>query len=236
MKNPAPLIAHFLGQADSRSRLSRAWILCNIAAALVLAGCAKNPADDKTAAEVKAPGSNAAARVAPQAGARTYIITEDSTIGFVGSKVTGRHNGGFKKFSGQFAMAEGAFSGSGHKLVIEMNSIWADNEKLTGHLKSPDFFNVSAFPQATFELISAEKIDGSNVGSKVTLTGNLTLHGVTKQISFPAELSVQGDQVQLKAEFFIKRYDFGIKYRGKADDLIRDEVVIKLDVKAAAKA
>lgn len=207
------------------------WMSLNLSAALILAGCAKNPADDKPAAEVKEPSTNAVAKTAPQPGARTYTIAQDSTIGFVGSKVTGRHNGGFKKFSGQFALADGALSGSGHKVVIEMDSTWADNEKLTGHLKTPDFFNVSAFPQATFELTSSEKIEGS----KVKLTGTLTLHGVTKQISFPAELSVQGDQATLKAEFFIKRFDFDIKFPGKANDLIRDEVVIKLDIKAVAQ-
>jgi len=202
-----------------------------LAAALGLAACAKNPADTATPAEVKEPGAQPKASATPLPGARVFTITPDSTIGFVGSKVTGSHHGGFKKFSGEFSLAGGALTGSGHKLVIDMDSTWADNEKLTGHLKSPDFFNAAAFPQATFELTSSEKIDES----KVKLTGNLTLHGVTKQISFPADLSVQGQQAALKAEFFIKRFDFAIKYPGKADDLIRDEVVIKLDVKAVAK-
>ena len=223
---------HSAVRSSSRSPMaSIPWMSLNLAAVIVISGCAKNPADDKTAAEVSEPSNKTVTKSAPQAGARTYTITEDSTIGFVGSKVTGRHNGGFKKFSGQFALAGGALSGSGHKVVIDMDSTWADNERLTGHLKSPDFFNAGAFPRATFELTTSEKTGGSNV----KLTGNLTLHGVTKQISFPAELSVQGDRATLKAEFFIKRFDFTIKYPGKANDLIRDEVVIKLDVKAAAK-
>lgn len=196
------------------------------------AGCAKNPADGTTAAEVKSPSSSSAAKSAPAAGAKVFTISEDSTIGFTGSKVTGSHNGGFKKFSGQFAVANGVISGSGHKLTIEVDSLWADNDRLTGHLKTPDFFDPAAFPQAIFELTSSEKADGG----KVKLTGNLTLHGVTKQISFPAELNVQGNQATLKAEFFIKRFDFGIKFAGMANDLIRDEVVIKLDVKGVAKS
>ena len=212
--------------------LAIAWSTFGLAAAVILAGCAKNPAEGKTAAEVKEPSSNAVAEPAPQSSARTYTITEDSTIGFFASKVTGSHNGGFKKFSGEFALADGSITGSGHKVVIEMDSTWADNPRLTGHLKSPDFFNAAVFPQATFELTSSEKI----AGSKVKLTGNLTLHGVTKQISFPAELTADGVRAALKAEFFIKRFDFTIKYPGKANDLIRDEVVIKLDVKAMAKA
>ena len=219
--------------AKTHSTVVSACLSLNLAAAVILAGCAKNPAEGKTEAEVKDPDKSAAAKLAASSpGARVYTITEDSTIGFHASKVTGSHNGGFKKFSGQFALADGALICANSKILIEMDSTWADNDRLTGHLKTPDFFNVAAFPQATFELTSSEKLDGS----KVKLTGNLTLHGVTKQISFPAELSVNADQAALKAEFFIKRFDFAIKYPGKANDLIRDEVVIKLDVKAVAKA
>ena len=66
------------------------------------------------------------------------------------------------------------------------------------------------------------------------MTGNLTLHGVTKSISFNPEVSITDSEVTLKAEFDIMRFDFGIVYKGQADNLIRDEVVIKLDVKATA--
>jgi polyisoprenoid-binding protein YceI len=218
-------------RGKTSSVIASFWLSFTLAGALVFPGCAKNPADGKTAAEVKDPGSNPTTTTAPQPTARAYTLTEDSTIGFFASKVTGSHNGGFKKFSGDFALAAGALTGSGHKVIIEMDSAWADNDRLTGHLKSPDFFNVRAFPQAIFELTSSEKAGAS----KVKVTGNLTLHGVTKQISFPADLTAQGDQVVLKAEFFIKRFDFGIKYPGKANDLIRDEVVIKLDMKATAR-
>jgi polyisoprenoid-binding protein YceI len=68
------------------------------------------------------------------------------------------------------------------------------------------------------------------------VTGNLTLHGVTKQISFPADIKVSEAAVEVGAEFFINRFDFGIQYPGKANDLIRKEVVLKLKVKAAPAA
>jgi polyisoprenoid-binding protein YceI len=64
------------------------------------------------------------------------------------------------------------------------------------------------------------------------VTGNLTLHGITKQISFPAQIQVTEDAVNVTAEFFLNRFDFDIKYAGKADDLIRKEVVLKLKVSA----
>jgi polyisoprenoid-binding protein YceI len=68
-----------------------------------------------------------------------------------------------------------------------------------------------------------------------TVKGKLTLHGVSKIVTFPATIALSGKEVSGKAEFSINRKDFGIAYAGKADDLIRDGVVLKIDVKAAAQ-
>jgi polyisoprenoid-binding protein YceI len=65
------------------------------------------------------------------------------------------------------------------------------------------------------------------------LTGNLALHGVTNSISFPAQVQISDAAVTLTAEFAINRKDFNITYPGKPDDLIRDNVVLKLNVNAA---
>jgi polyisoprenoid-binding protein YceI len=92
-------------------------------------------------------------------------------------------------------------------------------------LKSPDFFDVARVPTATFRSteIRAE-------GEGHTITGDLTLHGVTKRISFPATLAVTDAQISANAEFSINRQDFGIAYPGMPDDLIRDLVVVKLSL------
>ena len=75
--------------------------------------------------------------------------------------------------------------------------------------------------------------EGIVEGDGYSVTGTLDLHGVTKNISFPATIEVSDDGVRAQAEFVIKRFDFGIVYPGKADDLIRDEVVIRLDLQAS---
>ena len=70
-------------------------------------------------------------------------------------------------------------------------------------------------------------------GSTHSITGNLTLHGVTKSIAFPAKVAIaENGGVTFDTEFAINRKDFGIVYPGKTDDLIRDEVVLRLNVKA----
>ena len=65
------------------------------------------------------------------------------------------------------------------------------------------------------------------------MTGNLELHGVKKAITFPATITVTADSVSMESEFAFDRADFGITYPGPADNLIRDEVVLKLSVHAA---
>jgi len=190
-------------------------------------GCS-NPADKVPAATVSNTNSTETAS-APAAATRTYAITPDgSSVEFVGSKVTGSHRGGVKKFDGQLAVVDGHLANSGSKVVIDTTSIWTDTDRLTGHLKTPDFFNVAQIPTATFETTSV-----ADKGTNTVITGNLTLHGITKQISFPAQVQVADDAVNLKAEFAINRFDFDIKFPGKPDDLIRKEVVLKLNVKAS---
>lgn len=161
-----------------------------------------------------------------------YAITADSKIGFVGSKVTGSHDGGFETFSGTIEVVETALASSSVQLEIDTTSLWADNERLTGHLKSEDFFEVETYPTATFASTSIEP--GAEGGYVVT--GNLDLHGVTKQISFPATIEVGETEVRANAEFAIKRFDFDLVYPGKAEDLIRDDVLIRFDLVAVRAA
>lgn len=201
---------------------------CSTSWLVLLLGCS-NPADNVPAASVSSETNATEASTAPEAGEKVYAAGPSSgTIDFLGSKVTGSHNGGFKNFAAEFRAKDGKLVGSGNKVVIDMTSTWSDNDRLTGHLKSPDFFNAAQFPTATFVSSAVE-----DKQTNTMVTGNLTLHGVTKQISFPAEVKVADDVVSVNANFVLNRFDFDIKYPGKANDLIRKEVVIKLDLKAA---
>ena len=208
--------------ASALFSLPRLAALLAFPAACLLTGCS-DPSDK--VAKTTATEAKPTARPAPTA--REYVVRAESTIGFVGSKVTGSHNGGFKKFAGMVSVADGKIASS--EIKIAMASTWADNDRVTGHLKSPDFFNAAKFPISTFTLTSIEPSGGQNTN---TVTGNLDLHGVTKSITFPADVQITDDAVTVKAQFAINRKDFNINYPGKPNDLIRDNVVLKLDVKA----
>ncbi len=190
--------------------------------ALILVGCG-NPADDKPKAEVGA----ASLGDTPAATGIAYIFSDESTIDFVGSKITGSHNGGFKTFEGSFNLVDNDPGRSSVEITINTTSLWADNDKLTGHLKSPDFFDVAAHPIVHFKSTSILSGDDG-----YTVSGNLQLHGVTKSITFPASIDLKDNRLMIKSEFSINRFDFAIEYKGNADNLIRNEVVIKLDIVA----
>jgi polyisoprenoid-binding protein YceI len=103
-----------------------------VAAGIFAVGCS-NPADKTESAKV----ADAVEAGQAVASAKSYTISPESTISFVGSKVTGSHDGGFKSFNGTIALAGGKIVPPS-KVTIQTESLWADNERLTGHLKSPD--------------------------------------------------------------------------------------------------
>lgn len=197
-------------------------------AAGLLVSC-ENPADETEDAQVGAEREQNT-EATPDDAVR-YVFADGSKIEFEGSKVTGSHTGGFNEFSGHFFILDGQPVGGDHQVNIDMTSVFSDNEKLTGHLKSVDFFEVETYPTATFDNVTIEKTSDS----EYTVTGNLEMKGVTKSVSFPATVAQNGDDVQLTAAFDINRTDWGIVYKGKADDLIREEVVLRFDLKAQAE-
>lgn len=194
---------------------------------LLFAVACSDPAADKPKAVT---GEAAPAASAPVGGQRYLITPEHCKIEFVGSKVTGSHNGSFEKFSGDINYA-GAPEKSRVRINIDLTSVKTDAAKLTEHLKTADFFDVAKYPTATFE--STDIKPGGATGATHTITGNLQMHGVTKSISFPATIGVTADAITVDATFSINRKDFGINYAGASDDLIRDNVVLKLQVHSA---
>ncbi len=199
---------------------------------VAVAAC-KDPAKDTSKAQVSAPADPSVAAQKPVGGVEHVFSGTGSKVGFVGSKVTGSHEGSFGTFTGTISLADKDPEKSQVTVEIDTTSVTTDKEQLTGHLKGPDFFDTAKYPKAKFVSTSVKK--GGDKGASHTVTGNLDLHGVTKQISFPATVTIGDGKVDVDAEFAINRKDFGIEYKGKANDLIRDDVVMKLSIRATKK-
>jgi polyisoprenoid-binding protein YceI len=208
-------------------------------ATVAVTGC-DDPAKNKSKATTSEPVATATSLSATGAGAAAVGAVKygfdqgASKVTWVGSKVTGKHDGGFGTFKGTVDVVDGAPEKSKVDVQIEAESLTSDTEKLTGHLKSPDFFDVKAHPKATF--VSTEIKKGGEKGATHTVTGNLTIKGITKTISFPATIAVNGDAANVDAEFAINRRDFSLNYAGMPNDLIRDDVVIKLLIRGKKAA
>jgi polyisoprenoid-binding protein YceI len=202
-----------------------------LAVTLTLAACDNGPAKGKAPVATAEP---VAAAAAPASAAKYTFSNANSKIDFVGAKVTGKHDGSFQTFTGNVSVVDNNPEKSSVSTEIDVASLKSDNEKLTGHLKTPDLLDVAKFPKATFASTSIKS--GGEKGATHTVTGNFQLHGVTKSISFPATIKIKGDAVDVDAEFAINRKDFGIVYPGMPDDLIKDDVLLKLQVRAVKGA
>ena len=207
----------------------RLTLVVTILTALMLVSACHDPSADKS----KAVTGEAAPVASPPATARgqKYVITpQNSKIEFMASKVTGSHNGSFGDFSGEVNF-NGTPEQSHVNITIKSDSITTDTPDLTKHLKTADFFDVAKYPEATF-VSTAIKAGGEN-GASHTVTGNLTMHGVTKSVTFPATITVTPDVATVESTFAINRKDFALNYPGAPDNAIRDNVVLTLHVRAS---
>ncbi|MCC9656944.1 YceI family protein [Rhodopirellula halodulae] len=146
---------------------------------------------------------------------------EKSKISFVGSKPDGKHDGGFKKFTADVVLNVEEPSEGSLKIEIDTTSLWSDDDKLTNHLKNPDFFDVRKHPKITFE---ATKIEHDPAEDSVKLVGKLTMLGKAVEVTIPALPRLTEEMLVLAANFDIDRTKWGMDYgKGK----INDEVAIR---------
>ena len=159
------------------------------------------------------------------------VKTSESTVTWKGYKVGGSHNG-------TISLKSGALQFDGEKLVggefvVDMSSISTTDlegdykDQLDGHLKSDDFFGTANHPTATL-VFTQVKSSGKN---SYEVTGNLTIKGTTKPVTF--DVSVYGDKAT--ATLKIDRTNYNVKYGsgiiGTAKDkLIYDEFDLVVDL------
>jgi polyisoprenoid-binding protein YceI len=149
-----------------------------------------------------------AADAVPATGGAAALTPQNTKIQFVCAHVGPKpdpRKGGFGKFTGQ-ALLDGK-SLKSLSLDIDTTSLFTEFDMLTTHLKSADFFEVRRFPTAKFQ---STKIEPTSDGCQIT--GKLTLHGVTKELTIPAKTNISNAGLALSSEFTINRHDFGISF------------------------
>ncbi|GIV38452.1 MAG: hypothetical protein KatS3mg033_0252 [Thermonema sp.] len=228
------------------------YALSIVAISGLLFSCESTPESDK--AETGEAQAKTEEQAQEEAQAVTYAVDlENSRIDWIGSKKIGsRHEGFLKLKSGELYVKGNEVVGG--KFVVDMNSLTVtdlpegseENQKLTGHLKSADFFEVETYPEASFEITEIKAWDNTKERGEVDpnfsiadptheVSGNLTIKGVTKGVSFPAKITVTDNGVEAVAKFNINRYDWNINY-GKdqtvEDKIINPEINLSITLKA----
>lgn len=164
----------------------------------------------------------------PPISGATSAAASETSIATTAWKIDDTHSVGLFRvqhfgagmFWGRFDGVTGTITTSGTPMqtlalnvTIDTNSVSTANKDLDGHLRSPDFFNVKEFPEMNFVSTSSKKLERN----MWEVTGNLTMHGVTKPLTANVEMtgqteSVRGKKIGFEACFTIDRSEFGMNY------------------------
>ena len=146
------------------------------------------------------------------------------------------HDGTVKVKSGDLVMKGNQLVGG--SFVLDMTSITSTDltgeyqQKLNGHLKNGDFFEVEKFPTAAFKITGVKKNNDKVYSSLVT--GNLTVKGKTSAITFPAKISYSKGVVSLVSnKFSFDRQKFDVAYKSTMQDVfVKDDIDMLVKVTA----
>ena len=141
--------------------------------------------------------------------------------------------GRFNTFSGSFTIDPDDAGKSSFTLSIKPESVDTNNKKRDGHLRTPDFFDVKQFPTLEFKSTAVKAIDGG-----YDVTGDLTMHGATKQITFSlkgggkAEFPKGFSRTGYSTDLTLKRSEFGMD---KMLPALGDEVKVAISFEGVKK-
>jgi polyisoprenoid-binding protein YceI len=229
-------------------------VSCVAALSLILSGCsagtdlgpgvavggppagtaARGPgrADDRpsTSGAATAPAASAGELTpVPVADGKAILTPDNTSIGFVGTHTGLKpdpRTGGFALFTGNAEVDTAGKTLKSASVEIKTDSLWTQIPPLTGHLKSPDFFNTQKHPTARFVSKSIAPIP-AQASDQFTITGDLTLLGTTKEVSFPAKVNIGDSGLTLSGSFTLDRTEFGMD---RVQDKVQKGVTITLAI------
>ncbi|MEQ8715915.1 MAG: YceI family protein [Cyclobacteriaceae bacterium] len=225
-------------------------LLAPAAIAMLVYGCGPKPSGETAE-------TGEAMEVADAtASAETFTVdTNLSKVTWNGYKPTGKHNGTINISDGSIAVEGSAISSASFTIditsltVLDIPADDESNGKLTGHLMSDDFFDAENHPTATFEVVDVAEYaadmaieDKEQFETEFTpasaseimvanpthmITGNLTMRGVTKSVSFPAAVTLADGGVTATANFNIDRTAWNLAYGDEANavDKAKDKFI-----------
>lgn len=183
------------------------------------------------------------AEISPK-GPAFSLSSEKSTVSWKGTKPGGSHYGVIE-------VVDGVINTEGDKITggdftIDMTTIINEdltnenfNQRLVGHLMSEDFFSTEKYPKAFFKITNVTKQMSAKDGFSANhmVTGDLTIRGNTKEISFPANIKIEGDKVYAKTgEIMLDRTEWNVNFQSKKvfanlkDSYIDDTMIVSLDL------
>ncbi len=180
----------------------------------------------------------ALAVVPPALAAETYQFDKaHTTVSFQVRHIFTMLGGRFQEFTGTINVDRAKPEASSVEFTINADSIFTNEPKRDAHLKSADFFDVAKYPTITFKSTSVKP----NGKDSWLVTGNLTMHGVTKQVTLPVTFLGEGkdpwgnEKMGFEASTTLNRQDYGISWNKTLDQggtLVGDEVTVQVSVEA----
>jgi len=172
------------------------------------------------------------------------VDARSTSVAWKATKVSGGHNGTVGIKSGDIQMDGNKLKSA--KIVLDMTNIVCldikdkeTNGKLVGHLHSDDFFSTAKNPTVTFDLSKATETRGE-AGANYTITGKLTIKGITQDVTFPSTVTYMNGQMKATGTMKFDRTKYEIKYNsgtffsGLGDYMINDEVEVGFNLVTAA--
>jgi len=178
------------------------------------------------------------ALASPALAADTYQFDKShTTVGFQVRHIFTMLGGKFQDFSGTIKVDRAKPESSSVEFTIQAATIFTNDPKRDEHLKTPDFFDVASHPTITFRSTSV-KAAGKDV---YDVTGELTMRGVTKQVTLPVTVLGEGkdpwgnEKMGFALATTLNRKDYGINWNKALDQgglLVGDEVKVEISVEA----
>jgi len=180
----------------------------------------------------------ALAAASPALAAETYQFDKShTTVGFQVRHIFTMLGGKFQDFSGTIKVDRAKPEASSVEFTIQAATIFTNDPKRDEHLKSPDFFDASAHPTITFKSTSLK----ANGKDGWLVTGDLTMRGVTKQVTLPVTFLGEGkdpwgnEKMGFETSTTLNRKDYGINWNKALDQggvLVGDEVKVQISIEA----